>query len=349
MQITRLSVESHEDVYRVEDADARLLGFIAVHSTQLGPGAGGLRMRPYESEAAALEDVLRLSRGMTFKNAAAGLPLGGGKAVILGDPSRQKTPALLAAMGRAVESLQGRYWTAEDMGMTPADMALLARETRFVAGLSGGLHGSGDPSPVTARGVFNAIRTTLGQRFGRGEPAGRVVAIQGLGAVGRNLGKLLADAGARLVVADTDPARVAAAVADWGADTAPVGRIHAARADVFAPCAIGAVLNAQSIPELRAAVIAGAANNQLATPGDGVALHARGILYAPDFVANGGGIINVAAEILKISDPRSWVEGKLAQLDATLAAILVRAAAEGLAPSAVAERVVAERMAARAA
>ena len=136
MQITRLSVESHEDVYRVEDADARLLGFIAVHSTQLGPGAGGLRMRPYESEAAALEDVLRLSRGMTFKNAAAGLPLGGGKAVILGDPSRQKTPALLAAMGRAVESLQGRYWTAEDMGMTPADMALLARETRFVAGLA---------------------------------------------------------------------------------------------------------------------------------------------------------------------------------------------------------------------
>lgn len=181
MQITRLSVESHEDVYRVEDTDAQLLGFIAVHSTQLGPGAGGLRMRPYESEAAALEDVLRLSRGMTFKNAAAGLPLGGGKAVILGDPSRQKTPALLAAMGRAVESLQGRYWTAEDMGMTPADMALLARETRFVAGLSGGLHGSGDPSPVTARGVFNAIRTTLGQRFGRANPLDASWRSRGLG------------------------------------------------------------------------------------------------------------------------------------------------------------------------
>jgi leucine dehydrogenase len=349
MQITRLPIDDHEEVYRVEDPEAGLVGFIAIHSTRLGPAAGGLRMRSYDNEAAAVEDVLRLSRGMTFKNAAADLPLGGGKAVILGDPARQKTPALLQAMGRAIETLQGRYWTAEDMGMSTADMAILAGETQFVAGLAGGAHGSGDPSPVTARGVFNAIGTALRHRFGTAELAGRVVAVQGLGSVGRHLGDLLHAAGVRLVVADTDPARVAAAVSGWGAEACAVERIHAAPADVFAPCAIGAVLNAGTVPDLCCAVVAGAANNQLATAADGAALHQRGILYAPDFVANGGGIINVAAEILRRPDRDAWVAARLARLDATLDSILTRAASERVGPNEVAERVVAERMASRAA
>ncbi|MCV2869642.1 amino acid dehydrogenase [Defluviimonas sp. WL0002] len=349
MQITRLDIDSHEEVYRLRDPNSGLTGFIAIHSTQLGPAAGGLRMRPYEDESEALRDVLRLSHGMTLKNAAAGLPLGGGKAVIIGDPAARKTPALLQAVGRAVESLEGRYWTAEDMGMTTADMAVIATETRHVAGLAEGLHGSGDPSPVTARGVFNAIRTALRQRFGADDLAGRVVAVQGLGNVGRNLCALLHAAGARLIVADVDPVRVVQAVEDWGAEVAEVARIHASSADVFAPCAIGGILNERTVPEVAAAIVAGAANNQLAAPGDAVALHRRGILYAPDFVANGGGIINVAAEILRCPDRETWVAEKLARLDATMGAILARAAAENVGPNEVAERVVAERMAAQAA
>ncbi|MCV2864879.1 Glu/Leu/Phe/Val family dehydrogenase [Albidovulum sediminicola] len=349
MQITRLTIESHEEVYRLEDAESGLIGFIAIHSTQLGPAAGGLRMRPYGQEDEALEDVLRLSRGMTLKNAAAGLPLGGGKAVIIGNPATGKTPALLRAVGRAVESLNGRYWTAEDMGMTTADMAVIAEETRFVAGLAGGAHGSGDPSPVTARGVFNAMRSALRHRMGTDVLTGRVVAIQGLGNVGRNLGALLHAAGARLVVADVDAGRVSAAVAAWGAEVATVDRIQAVPADVFAPCAIGGIVNHRTVPEIAATIVAGGANNQLATPEDGVALHRRGILYAPDFVANGGGIINVAAEILRRPDREAWVAERLARLDATMDAILTRAASEGVSPNQVAERVVADRMAAFAA
>jgi len=344
MQITRVAVAGHEGLYRVEDRPLGLLGFIALHSTQLGPAAGGLRMRPYVSEDEAIEDVLRLSRGMTFKNAAADLPLGGGKTVILGDPARDKTPALLRAMGRAVQELGGRYWTAEDMGMTPADMAVIATETAFVAGLAGGTHGSGDPSPVTARGVFNAIRTALRHRHGEAGLRGKTVAIQGLGNVGRNLCGLLAEAGARLIVADVDAGRCQDARAAWGAELADVSKIHAAPADVFAPCAIGAVLNARTIPEIQAEIVAGGANNQLAASQDAEALHRRGILYAPDFVANGGGIINVAAEILQRTDRETWVAEKLARLDATMTAILRRAADEDVSPHFVAEAVVSERL-----
>lgn len=349
MQITQIPMTGHEGLFRVEDRPSGLVGFIAVHSTDLGPAAGGLRMRPYSSEKEAIEDVLRLSRGMTFKNAAADLPLGGGKAVILGDPARDKTPDLLRSMGRAVQALGGSYWTAEDMGMTTADMAVIAAETAFVAGLAGGAHGSGDPSPVTARGVFNAIRTTLRQRFGTQDLADRTVAVQGLGNVGHNLCGLLDAAGARLIVADVDARRCTRARTAWGADVCEVAHIHAAPADIFAPCAVGAVLNARTIPEVRAGIVAGGANNQLATPDDGAALHERGILYAPDFVANGGGIINVAAEILRLPDREAWVAEKLARLDTTMAAILRRAADEDVSPNAVAEAVVGERLLRRAA
>ncbi len=344
MDITVIASTSHEEVYRVTDAASGLHGFIAIHSTQRGPAAGGLRMRVYADEAEALEDVLRLSRGMSLKNAAADLPLGGGKAVILGDPAKDKTPALLRAMGRAVESLKGRYWTAEDMGMSPADMAVLATETAYVAGLAGGPFASGDPSPVTARGVFNAILRSSARKFGSADLAGRRVALQGLGHVGSHLAALLHAAGAELAVSDIDADRVRHAVQAFGAEAVPGDRIHAAQADIFAPCAIGAILNARTIPDLRVGVVAGAANNQLATAEDGRALHRRDILYAPDFVANGGGIINAAAEILRIADRKPWVEARLAALDATLGAVFDTAKRENRAPSDIAERVAEKRL-----
>ena len=342
--LTRLSSDTHEEVYRVEDTQTGLKGVIALHSTVLGPAAGGLRMRVYESDEAALADALNLSRGMSFKNAAAGLPLGGGKAVIMGDPARDKSPALLRAMGRAVEALQGRYWTAEDMGMTPADMAEIARETRFVAGRDEGRHASGDPSPVTARGVFDAMRRGAARVFGSDDPNGRRVAVQGLGHVGWHLCRLLHEAGATLVVADMDSARVAQTVRDFNAESAAPEAIHTVAADIFAPCAIGGTLNARTIPDMKARLIAGAANNQLETLADADRLHDRGILYLPDYVANGGGIINAATEILAIGDRAQWVEEKLATLSATMNRILTRAAAEGTSPAHLADRIVEERM-----
>lgn len=340
--LTRLASDTHEEVYRVEDRDSGLTGFIALHSTRLGPAAGGLRMRPYPDEAAALEDVLNLARGMSYKNAAAGLPLGGGKAVIMGDAARDKTPALLRAMGRAIDALGGRYWTAEDMGMSPADMAEIARETRYVAGRESGAHASGDPSPVTARGVLGAMRAGAARLWGGDDLVGRSVAVQGLGHVGWHLCRLLAEGGAELLVADMDAERVAAAVQAFGAREIPPAAIHAAQADVFAPCAIGGVLNHRTIPEIRAAMVCGAANNQLATPGDADRLHRRGILYLPDYVANGGGIINVAAEILCIADRGPWVEERLAAMRAMMERLLARAAQEGASPAPVADRMVEE-------
>ncbi len=349
MDITDLEIPGHERVVRVTDEDSGLQGIIAIHSTQLGPAAGGLRMRAYDSAAAALEDALRLSRGMTYKNAAAGLPLGGGKAVILGDPARDKSPALLSAFGRAVEALGGRYWTAEDMGMTPADMARIGQQTAYVAGLPDGAFASGDPSPVTARGIFNAIRTTARHRFGSEDLAGRRVAVQGLGHVGLHLCELLHGAGADLTIADIHAPNVQEAQARFGADVAEPEAILGAEADILAPCAVGAVLNQATIPALRVQAVAGGANNQLATAEDAQRLHDRGILYAPDFVANGGGIINVATEILQIAEREPWVAEKLTALDATMDRILTRAAALGVSPNDVAEGIAAERLSRRAA
>lgn len=340
MQITTLPTPSHEEVLRVSDEATGLVGFIAIHSTQLGPAAGGLRMKPYASEEAALTDALRLSHGMTFKNAAAGLPLGGGKAVIMGDPAVLKSEALLAGFAGAIAALKGRYWTAEDMGMSPADMAVIARGTEFVAGLPDGAFASGDPSPITARGIFNAIRCTARHRFGSGDLTGRKVAVQGLGHVGWYLAEMLHEAGARLIVADIDPARCANAADAFNAAVAPVDRILQVEADILAPCAIGGILNADTIPSLRVQAVAGGANNQLATPADGDALHKRGILYAPDYVANAGGIINVATEILQIRDREGFVADKLASAEATLDAILSQAAARGVAPHKVADDIV---------
>lgn len=342
--LTRLTSTTHEEVYRVEDAESGLRGFIALHSTVRGPAAGGLRMRVYDSDQAALEDVLNLSRGMSYKNAAAGLPLGGGKAVIMGEPGADKTPALLRAMGRAVEALKGRYWTAEDMGMTPEDMAEIARVTQYVAGRDEGRYASGDPSPVTARGVLGAMKVGAARVFGSRDLAGRAVAVQGLGHVGLNLCRMLHDEGARLIVADMEPARAATTAQEFGARVAEPATIHAAEADIFAPCAIGGVLNAETIPQIRAKMVAGAANNQLATGTDADRLHSRGILYLPDYVANGGGIINVAAEILHVDNPGPWVAERLSALETTMERILARAEGERTSPAHLADRIVEGRM-----
>lgn len=349
MKLTPVPSKDHEEIYCVEDDATGLHGYIAVHSTCLGPAAGGLRMRRYDSAQAALTDVKRLSEGMTYKNAAAGLPLGGGKAVIIGDPGRDKTPDLLHAFGRAIDSLQGRYYTAEDMGMAPSDMAHLARATPYVAGLSEGRFASGDPSPITARGIFNAIRTAQKHHCGSAELAGVTVAIQGLGNVGWHLCDLLSMAGASLIITDTDATRVSRAEAVFGGRSVDPDKIYSVEADIFAPCAIGGILNATTIPRLNVAIVAGGANNQLATSQDGADLHARGILYAPDFVANGGGIINVATEILKISNRAAFVEEKLIALDLTMQAILGQARAENISPDSVAIATVQVKMARSAA
>lgn len=342
--LTRLSSTTHEEVYRVEDRESGLAGFIAIHSTALGPAAGGLRMRVYDSADAALQDVLNLSEGMSRKNAAAGLPLGGGKAVIMGDPAQDKSAALLRAMGRAVEALEGRYWTAEDMGMSPQDMAEIARTTRFVAGRDEGAHASGDPSPVTAQGVLGAMRAGARHAFGSNDLAGRKVAVQGLGHVGWHLCRLLHEAGAELLVADMNAAQAAETAREFGGQVVDPAEIHRIEADIFAPCAIGGILNAQSIPELKARLVAGAANNQLATPEDADRLQARGILYAPDYVANGGGIINVAAEILGMENRSAWVAERLEALETTIEHILTRAAGEGVSPAHLADRITRERL-----
>lgn len=349
MTVTAVATATHEEIVRVEDASVGLVGYIAIHSTLLGPAAGGLRMRPYASEEEALTDVKRLSEGMTYKNAAAGLPLGGGKAVILGDPRAQKSPELLRAFARAIEGLNGRYITAEDMGMSPADMALLAEETGCVAGLPDGEFASGDPSPVTARGIFNAICTARSHKHGSRDLAGLSIAVQGLGHVGWYLCRFLSEAGAKLIVTDIDATRVEQAVSEFGARPVALDEIYGVQADIFAPCAIGGILNPATIPQLKADIVAGGANNQLASPADAAALHERGILYAPDFVANGGGIINVATEILKIADREGFVAEKLAALDATLATILQQARTENTSPDAVAAATVRARMAKMAA
>jgi leucine dehydrogenase len=296
--MTVFSTESfadHEQVVFISDDRVQLRAIIAVHDTTLGSALGGCRMYPYADEASALRDVLRLSRGMTFKAAAAGLRLGGGKAVIIGDPHKDKTPELLRAMGVAIDRLGGRYITAEDVGTTVADFAWVREGTRHVVGLPEELGGTGDPSPTTALGVYHGIVACVAHRLDR-DLRGLTVAVQGLGNVGWSLCRLLVDAGARLVVSDIDAALARKASAEFDAQVVDPDAIYAAEADVFAPCAMGAVVNDQTLPRMKFRVIAGGANNQLARDEHGKQLRDREILYAPDFVINAGGLIRVASE-----------------------------------------------------
>lgn len=285
-------------VHVLDEEEAKLSGVIVLHSTALGPAAGGCRLWRYADHAAASADAERLAEGMSYKNALAGLPLGGGKAVLRRPDGPFDRTALFRAFGDAVERLGGRYVTAEDVGTTVDDMVDVAGATRHVAGLPSreGRPG-GDPSPWTARGVFMAMQRAAERRLGR-ELAECTVAIQGVGHVGSALAMMLHEAGARLIVADVDSASVARVATATGADVASISGVLSARADIFAPCALGGVLNRNSIPLLFARIVCGAANNQLATPQDGQRLADRDILYAPDYVVNAGGIINVAAEYL---------------------------------------------------
>jgi leucine dehydrogenase len=294
----QISAMGHERVLICSNPDVGLRAIIAVHSTVLGPGLGGLRMWPYQSFEQALVDVLRLSRGMTYKAAAAGLNLGGGKAVILGDPKKDKSEALFRAFGRYVESLNGLYITAEDVGTDMEDMEVILTESQWVTGKSPARGGSGDPSPVTAHGVLQGIKAAVRWKFDDPDLAGRSVAIQGLGSVGAHLAHYLVDEGAKVFGCDLDEERVERAREEFGLEPVPAGDILEVECDVLAPCALGAILNDQTIPGLRCQIVAGGANNQLAEEDrDGMALHERGILYAPDFMINAGGLINVYNEL----------------------------------------------------
>jgi len=287
----------YEQVVFFHDPPTGLRAIVAIHSTTLGPSLGGTRFYPFESEDDALHDVLRLARGMTYKAAAAGLDLGGGKAVIIGDPKRIKSEELLRAYGRFIETLGGRYITAEDIGTSREDMDVVHRETRYVTGISPELGGSGDPSPVTAWGVLLGMRACAEEAWGEHRLEGRRVAVQGVGKVGYHLVKHLVEEGADVVVSDVDVDNLGRAVRDFGVDTVETDKIHAVDCDIFAPCALGGVIRDDTLPELKCRVVAGSANNQLERPEHGEALAGLGIVYAPDYVINAGGLINVADEL----------------------------------------------------
>ena len=330
--------DNHERVVFGTDPDSGLKAIIAIHNSNLGPALGGCRMWPYAGDEDAIRDVLRLSRGMTYKAALAGLPYGGGKSVILGNPKTQKSEALLRAMGRFVDSLGGRYHTAEDVGTTVGDMDVLRKETAYAHGFSAS---SGDPSPATAYGVFMGLKAAVGFRRGRDDLHGLTVAVQGLGHVGMRLAGYLTEAGAKLVVADIDESTVRAAVRDFGAAVVSPDAIHRAEADVFAPCALGAILNDRTIPELGAEIVAGAANNQLAEPRHGKALKARGVLYAPDYLVNAGGLIDIY--VGESGGGEQAVLARTGHIYDTARTVFERAAAEDAPTDVIADRMAEER------
>ncbi len=331
--------DNHEQVVFCHDAASGLKAIIAIHNTNRGPALGGCRMWSYASEAEAVTDVLRLSRGMTYKSALAKLPYGGGKSVIIGDPRLDKSPALFRAMGRAVQRLAGRYIVAEDVGISVPDVEIMQQETRHVAGTTTG--GAGDPSPATAYGVYMGLRAAVKHKLGRNELDGLTVAVQGLGHVGTYLCKHLAEAGARLVVTDINETAIQTAVAEFEAERVAPDEIYAVDCDVFAPCALGAVINDDTLEFLKAKVIAGSANNQLHEPRHGEILKQRGVLYAPDYVINAGGVIDISHE------GRDYDKGKafahVAEIHDTLLEIFRRAESEGVATGEAADRIAEER------
>jgi leucine dehydrogenase len=329
----------HEQVVVCHDPASGYKGIIAIHSTVLGPALGGTRFWSYASDAEALEDVLRLSRGMTYKNAVAGLNLGGGKAVIVGDNRTPHRELIFRAHGRFVESLGGRYVTAEDVGTSPADMDYVHMETDYVAGLAGR---SGDPSPVTARGVFRAIQASAKWCWGSDELAGRTIAVQGLGHVGYYLCTELSAAGARLVVTDIDAERVRRVVDELRASAVAPDDIYSVPADIFAPCALGAVINDRTLPQLRVKIVAGAANNQLLEERHGDLLEQKGILYAPDYVANAGGVINVYSELAGWDASRSL--RKADEIYHTVLGVFEIARADGVPTYVAADRLAERRL-----
>lgn len=296
----QLSFDNHEQVVFCNDKDTGLKAIIGIHNTNLGPALGGTRMWNYESEYDALNDVLRLSRGMTFKSAITGLNLGGGKAVIIGDAKTQKTPALMRRFGEFVHSLSGKYITAEDVGMETEDMDTVREVTPYVSGISEEKGGSGNPSPITAYGVFMGMKAAARYKFGNDNLKGKKVLVQGIGHVGETLVKHITDEGGEVIIADINQERLVEVSNKYGAKIFEGDNLYGLDVDIYAPCALGATLNNQTISQLKAKVIAGAANNQLADELiHGELLQKKGIVYAPDFLINAGGIINVYAELVK--------------------------------------------------
>lgn len=342
--------DDHEEVVQCEDSRTGLRALIAVHSTRLGPSLGGCRMWSYHDEADAMTDVLRLSKAMSYKHAIAGTGRGGGKAVILGDSHKDKTPALMNAFGQFVDSLSGRYITAEDVGMSVDDMLFVKETTQHVSGLPIEHGGSGDPSPMTAYGVYCGIIAALSWIQGQSDAdsfdhdvvKNRVVAVQGLGHVGKDLCRQLHESGAKLIVSDVDQQLVEQACDEFNARAVSPQAILTERADVFAPCALGGVLTAASIPRLQARIVAGAANNQLGTPDDGALLHRQQVLYAPDFVINAGGIINIANEQPTYDEPKAKAQTQ--RISETLWQIFTRSKQLDRPTAEIAEELARERL-----
>lgn len=320
LQIEKLPVKGYEQVLKISDQQAGLSAIIAIHDTTLGPALGGIRIQPYQTFNEALEDVLRLSKGMTYKSAVSDVGFGGGKSVIIADPKKDKTPELLMAFGAAVESLHGQYICAEDVGCTTADVHIVRRATKYVVGLP---HekSSGDPGPFTAWGTFRGIQASVKQVYGSDSLEGKIVAVQGLGNVGAVLCDYLFWAGADLVISDIDAEKTKKFAAKYGARVVSTDQILRVDCDVLAPCALGAVINDQTIPHFRCRILAGSANNQLHRDHHASVLHEKGILYAPDFVINAGGLLNVSAELEETGYLPSWSREKTHRIYDTLLAI----------------------------
>jgi leucine dehydrogenase len=346
MEISEIQVEGYEKVVRCRDPRSALHALIAVHDTTLGPALGGMRMLPYTSEDEALFDVLRLAKGMTYKSAVAETGLGGGKSVILGDPAKVKSPALFEAMGRFVDSLGGRYITAEDMNIGIPDLEIVRRATRWVTGLSRESGSSGNPSPYTALGCFKGVRAVLQEAFGNPEVRGRRILIQGVGAVGGRLAVLLKDAGAEVVICDINDARVAELSKKHGFESVDDAKHLDAPCDVYSPCARGATLNDETIPRLKCKAIAGAANNQLLERRHGDELRRRGILYAPDYVINAGGIINVGVEMLPGGYREEVALKKIDKIEPNLRRVFEISRHDGISTQDAADRLAQERLSA---
>ena len=341
---TEPDFDEHEHVQLVHDRKSGLTAIIALHSTHLGPAAGGTRFWHYPEPKDAIRDALRLSRGMSYKNAMAGLPMGGGKAVILAGPDKAKTPEMLAAFGDAVNGLGGRYVTAEDVGISEADMVAVSQRTQFVSGLpvSGEGAAGGDPGPFTAMGIFHGIKAAVKHRLGKDSMAGVHVAVQGTGSVGGGVARLLAHEGAKLTLSDIHEDRAKALARELGGEFAAADAVMSVACDVFSPNALGAILDDEGIARLDTPIVAGGANNQLARAGHGAKLAERGILYAPDYVINAGGIISVATEYLcrHHGDPCdiNEVRKRIAQIPGRLEEIWQESDASGVSPDVVADR-----------
>lgn len=333
----------YERLIFAEDTDSGLRAFICVNSTVCGPAVGGCRMWNYDSVEQARGDVLRLAAGMTKKNAMADLGLGGGKSVIIGDSRTDKSEALFRAFGRAVDSLGGLYYTAEDVGITPQDIAIVAQETPYAVGLDNGDHASGDPSPFTAEGVFQCMKVGAQDVFGSEELTGRRILVQGLGHVGMSLASKLHAAGGRLIVSDLDEAALASAQSEFDAEICPPEAVFSRQMDIFAPCALGGILNDDTVGKLNARLVCGAANNQLTTDAVAETLRTRDIRYLPDYVVNAGGIISAASEIHQAGE--NYRQERVKNIAARLRKILELSRTEGRSTIQIADEMVADILA----